>query len=119
MVLKLYTEGHFSSAHFLNDYSGKCAQIHGHTWKLSVWVKGDEQLLQTNGMLWDFNNIKEAIKELDHVNLNVVLNKNPTAENIALHIYHSLKKGAPKLAFKVRVYENPIPPLAYCETGDF
>jgi 6-pyruvoyltetrahydropterin/6-carboxytetrahydropterin synthase len=119
MTIKLYKEGYFSAAHLLNDYDGKCAQIHGHTWKVAVWVQGGEALIPANGILWDFNEIKKVLNQLDHTNLNTVLAANPTAENIALYIYRFFKQEAPLLAFRIRIYENPVAPLAYCETGDF
>ena len=32
----LKTSASFDSAHFLSGYNGKCANIHGHTWKIEV-----------------------------------------------------------------------------------
>lgn len=119
MVLTLYKEDFFDSAHSLCDYEGKCSELHGHTWKLSVWVRGEESELQPNGILWDFSNIKKITAKLDHKNLNEVLDVNPTAENLSLYIYRELKRDYSKLQFKVRVYENSLTRIAYCETGDF
>ena len=36
-ISKVFT---FDSAHHLNDYQGKCKNIHGHTYKLEVTLKG-------------------------------------------------------------------------------
>jgi 6-pyruvoyltetrahydropterin/6-carboxytetrahydropterin synthase len=33
---KLSTEFTFDSAHFIRDYDGPCAQMHGHTYKVRV-----------------------------------------------------------------------------------
>lgn len=119
MILTLYTEGFFDSAHYLNNYEGKCAHLHGHTWKVCVWVKGSEEQKKADGILWDFNNLKKITQVFDHACLNEVMTENPTAENISLFIYRALKKDDPGLEFKVRLYENALSKNSFCETGDF
>ena len=119
MTLTLYKEDFIDASHRLNDYDGKCSNIHGHTWKICIWIRGDEADLQPNGILWDFGNIKKITSMLDHKNLNEVLPDNPTAEHITLFIYRQLKKDYPHLLFKIRVFENAVSKLAYCESGDF
>ncbi|HAO21312.1 MAG TPA: 6-carboxytetrahydropterin synthase QueD [Desulfobacteraceae bacterium] len=119
MYLTLYTEDYIAAAHSLENYPGKCAAVHGHTWKICVWVKGQEKDMQPNGILWDFSNIKTVVRKLDHVNLNNVLKSNPSAENIALFIYAALKGDHPQLLFRIRLYEEVAPCHSYCETGDF
>lgn len=119
MKLTLYTEDYFDAAHFIEEYDGKCANLHGHTWKICIWVRGDEQDIDARGILWDFGNLKKIVSEFDHKNLNEVLNVNPTAENIVLYAYKKLKKEYPGLDFKVRVYEKIIRKESYCEAGDF
>jgi len=81
-----------SSAHFLREYEGKCKDLHGHNWKITVRVRGEK--LKSNGMLVDFGDLKKLMKsveeELDHKCLNdveIFRTKNPTAENIAEYIY--------------------------------
>lgn len=69
-----------SAAHSLElDYESKCQNLHGHNWIITVYCKSEE--LNSNGMIVDFSQIKEAIP-LDHINLNEKI-KQPTAENIA------------------------------------
>lgn len=51
---------YIDSAHLLRGYQGKCANIHGHTWRVEVTLKG-EQLNQI-GLLVDFHDIKKIIK---------------------------------------------------------
>ncbi|HPO48724.1 MAG TPA: 6-carboxytetrahydropterin synthase QueD [Spirochaetota bacterium] len=119
MELTIYTEDFFDSAHFLENYEGKCSRLHGHTWKVSVWVKGDDANRDKSGILWDFGNIKEITESLDHKVLNEVLNESPSAEYLALYIYKELKLRNSNLKFKVRLYEKIYPKEAYCETGDF
>ncbi len=119
MILTLYCETTFDASHKLTGYNGKCSRLHGHTWKVSVWVKGDENQLDDVGILWDFGNLKDVVKELDHCYLNDILKENPTSENITLHIYKKLKSSYSKLDFKIRVYENAVGSIKYCESGDF
>lgn len=118
MELTLYTETFFDGAHYIEGHEGKCAVLHGHTWKVCVWVKGDESLCAENGILWDFGNIKKISERYDHKNLNEVMDFNPTAERIVTEIYKTIKTDSPKLLFRVRVYENIASRESYCEGGD-
>jgi 6-pyruvoyltetrahydropterin/6-carboxytetrahydropterin synthase len=74
--------------------------MHGHTWKVKVEVKTDK--VNEIGICYDFKSLKELINknidELDHQNLNQLApfkNINPTAENIAHYLYHSIQKRLP------------------------
>ena len=85
----------FSAAHSLRDYEGPCSKVHGHNWLVEVVVSGHE--LQSNAMLVDFGDIKQAASEvlsrLDHTNLNEVppFDKiNPTSENLARWIFEEM-----------------------------
>ena len=118
MKLTLYTEDFFDAAHYLNDYNGKCSNMHGHTWKVCIWVSGDEEDLDKSGILWDFTKLKTYVKEFDHKILNELLDFNPTAENLSLFVFKKVKKDKPNLNFKVRVYENFTSRHSFCETGD-
>lgn len=83
--IKLSVKGHFDSAHYLNDYKGKCANLHGHRYEYQINLVGS---VKENGMVIDFKEVKKAMKlfeELvDHRCLNEVFHFNPTAENTAL-----------------------------------
>lgn len=39
--MKVTKEITFDSAHMLSNYEGKCSNLHGHTYKLQVTLKGD------------------------------------------------------------------------------
>lgn len=119
MKLTLYTEGFFDAAHCIKNHPRHCAALHGHTWKVSLWVRGDENLLNEIGILWDFGNLKTVTQEFDHTNLNDIIKDNPTAENLTIYIYKALKKKDPQLEFKVRVYESIVSKKSFCEGGDF
>lgn len=88
-----------SAAHRLNNYEGKCKNLHGHSWHITVYCKGKE--LQDNGILVDFATIKAAINSFDHTHLNEKLSNNPTAENLAKKIFEMLP-----LCHKVMVQEE-------------
>ena len=119
MELTLHTEGWFDAAHHLEKYEGACSRLHGHTYKVEVWVKGNEEQLNEAGILWDFGNLKQIIKKFDHRSLDDIYKVNSTAENQCIEIYNQLRGMDKDLKFKVRVYEQLAPKRSYCETGDF
>jgi 6-pyruvoyltetrahydropterin/6-carboxytetrahydropterin synthase len=81
--MKLGLIAEFDAAHSLPGYQGKCANIHGHTYKVEVVIEGP---VGENGFVMDFFQLKKilgsALGDFDHRNLNDIL-KNPTAERIA------------------------------------
>jgi 6-pyruvoyltetrahydropterin/6-carboxytetrahydropterin synthase len=97
-MYELKTIIQFGAAHQLRNYKGKCENLHGHNWKIEVYVKGEN--LDENGLLVDFKVIKdktkEIVEELDHKFLNELeyfRDINPSSENIARYIYESLERG--------------------------
>lgn len=93
-TMKIVTD--FAAAHLLRDYEGPCNRLHGHNWKVEVEVGASN--LDRIGMGMDFKDIKQATKrlidEMDHRNLNDLPpfdEINPTAENIACHLYQGLR----------------------------
>ena len=88
-------EDSFAAAHYIKNYHGKCENLHGHNYKVRVYVKGEE--LDKGGMLLDFSILKKALKEvfkdLDHRNLNEIElfeRFDPSAELIAKYIFDRL-----------------------------
>ncbi len=71
----------FETGHALYGYDGKCKNVHGHSYKLSVTVIGtplSDALNVKFGMVIDFSDLKKIIKDeivdvFDHV---TVFNKN-------------------------------------------
>jgi 6-pyruvoyltetrahydropterin/6-carboxytetrahydropterin synthase len=93
--LKIVTQ--FAAAHQLREYQGGCENLHGHNWKVEVFVKGEK--LGKDGLLIDFQVIKnatrEVLEELDHTFLNELapfLEQNPSSENIARYVFNSLNR---------------------------
>ncbi len=115
----------FDAAHQLRDYIGKCANVHGHTYKLEVCIAG--QKVSQVGMLIDFFDLKklmqEVVEELDHHFINEIApydEINPTAENMAFQIYQRLRRQVadhnPALHLKyVQVWETPTCSATYSE----
>jgi 6-pyruvoyltetrahydropterin/6-carboxytetrahydropterin synthase len=98
----------FAAAHNLRDYYGKCEDLHGHNYKVRVVVEGPE--LDSTGLLYDFVHLKKVIegiiRSLDHKYLNELApfdTLNPSAENIARHIYEETSKQLQKSSNAARV----------------
>ncbi len=82
----------FDAAHRLEKYHGKCEELHGHTYRLSVTVEGERD---DEGMVIDFLELKALVGKhvlayLDHKYINDVITQ-PTAENIAEWIFGVLE----------------------------
>lgn len=95
----------FEAAHVLPRHDGKCARLHGHSWKLTVEVANDRLETQgpKTGMVMDFVDIKAAVaplleSKLDHYYLNDSLEMaNPTSENVARWVFDRLLPKLPLL----------------------
>lgn len=113
----------FSAAHFLRDYPGDCARLHGHNWDVEVFVRCEK--LNELGIAVDFRDIKRALREVlqdfDHTNLNdlsVFRNQNPSSENMARVLYQALGKkiDTDKVSVsKIKVSETPNTAASYWE----
>ena len=92
--LKVVTR--FAAAHQLTMVGKKCENMHGHNWKIEVYVIGKN--LDKAGVLVDFGEIKKHVAGimtlLDHKYLNELPsfeNKQPSSENIAYLIASELQ----------------------------
>ena len=128
----LKTKSEFDSAHFLKDYEGKCANIHGHRWKVVIEIYSEtlSQEGTNRGMVVDFGKLKHDLKretkKLDHTLLIekgslkkttikamkeegfkiVSLDFRPTAENLAKYFYGIMSTVGYNV-LKTEVYETP------------
>ena len=100
----------FGAAHNLRNYGGKCENLHGHTWRVEVALKGNT--LDDKGLMKDFKEVKKGLNEVlakfDHSYINEIspFDKiNPTAENLSKHIFEELKVMFVEL-FEVSVWES-------------
>ena len=113
----------FSSAHNIRGYEGACERLHGHNWRVEVFVCAEE--LDRLGMAMDFKRLKaetrSVIDGLDHCYLNETPPfdvENATAENIARFIYKKLSdalKGSNVRVSRVRVWESDSAAASYSE----
>ncbi len=136
----LKTEQSFDSAHFLSGYQGKCSNLHGHRWRVIAQIKGEDlkEDSQTRGMLCDFGEIKEALKELcDDLDHSFIYEKGslkdktiealteegfrlievdfrPTAECFAKYFYDAMKEKG-YAVHRIEVYETVNNCAAYEE----
>jgi 6-pyruvoyltetrahydropterin/6-carboxytetrahydropterin synthase len=103
----------FSAAHYLKEYKGKCEKVHGHTFQVEVEIAVRE--LDRTGIGFDFTEVKRALTATlpDHTLLNEVFPFNPSAENIARHLYGELKKTYPVKS--VTVWESEDASATYAE----
>ena len=115
-MYRLRIKSHFDAAHKLVGYEGKCSRLHGHTWKVEVFVVGDK--LDKIGMLMDFIALKkkvgEVVERLDHNFLNDLKEiDNPTSENVSRYIYNNLRDLPKSVRLeRVRVWESSS---SWCE----
>jgi len=92
--LKVVTR--FAAAHRLTMVGSKCENMHGHNWKIEVYMTGHK--LNAGGVLMDFGEIKahlaDVMKKLDHKYLNeldYIPDGKPSSENIAYFIATELQ----------------------------
>ncbi len=125
-LFELTVETQFSAAHCLRGHPGRCAQLHGHNYKVVVTVTSER--LNQQGMVVDFAELKrvclELIDPLDHTLLNdcpAFAEVNPTAEALARHIYQGLAEKLANMLFdgvrpaRVTVYESERSYATYWE----
>ena len=126
MNSRIYKNAYFDASHRLLHYNGKCANLHGHRWKVEVWVRGSVD--RVTGILADYNLIRETIEHYDH---QVILNEqdpmatcleqfqpvirtpgDPTSELLADIIRERINSectatGLDAVVVKIRVWESP------------
>lgn len=107
-MFELRVEHSFPAGHALRNYPGKCANVHGHNYRVQVAVCGER--LNELGLLVDFGDLKRALRsiceELDHQFLNdlpAFADVNPSAEGLARYIHMEMRKRAGELFADGRV----------------
>ena len=79
--IRITKQFNFETGHALFGYDGKCRNVHGHSYKLSVTVLGtpiDDNTNVKYGMVIDFSDLKKIVKEeiVDQFDHATVFNKN-------------------------------------------
>ncbi|WP_396183006.1 6-pyruvoyl trahydropterin synthase family protein [Flavobacterium sp.] len=80
-TIRITKQFSFETGHALYGYDGKCKNVHGHSYKLSVTVIGTPIEDATNvkyGMVIDFGDLKKIVKEeiVDQFDHATVFNQN-------------------------------------------
>jgi len=105
-MYELTKEFKFEASHVLPWTEGKCKQLHGHSWRGWLILKGSilKRHGPETGMLVDFGRaaalLAPVIADLDHHHLNDIMPE-PTSENVARYIFdriYSVALGDPHLA---------------------
>jgi len=119
--LKIISE--FSAAHRLENFYGKCESLHGHNWKVEVYLLGNR--LDDTGLVKDFGVVKaqarEVLAELDHKFLNELpafQQQNPSSENLARYLFQRLGtvlNGDEVRVSRVSVWESDTSCASYFE----
>ena len=122
--IRITKQFNFETGHALYGYDGKCKNVHGHSYKLSVTVIGKPITDVSNvkfGMVIDFSDLKKIVKEeivdvFDHAtvfNQNtphvelakelkdrghhvILVNYQPTSENMVIDFSTKIKKRLPE-----------------------
>lgn len=86
----------FAAAHFIPDHPGKCRNMHGHNYRVRVYVRAES--LDHLGMVLDFSYLKQLMKETIGIYDHKVLNEippfdriNSTAELLCEHIFNEIQ----------------------------
>ena len=102
--LKVVTK--FAAAHQLTMVGTKCENMHGHNWKIEVYVTGEK--LDDGGVVMDFGVIKKHVRDimslLDHKYLNELeffQQSQPSSENIACLVADKLQQKIDTSSVKV------------------
>lgn len=102
----------FAASHQLEGLAPdhKCARLHGHNYKVQLIL--ESRVLSSEGFVEDYGDLADFRKyldcRLDHRHLNDVLPEvgNPTAENLARHLWCVARHQHPDV-IAVRVSETP------------
>ncbi|MFK7049860.1 MULTISPECIES: 6-carboxytetrahydropterin synthase [Flavobacterium] len=121
--IRITKQFNFETGHALYGYDGKCKNVHGHSYKLSVTVIGSPITDKENvkyGMVIDFSDLKKIVKEeivdiFDHATVFnettphielanelkqrghhvILVDYQPTSENMVVDFAAKIKKRLP------------------------
>ncbi len=111
----------FSASHCLDHLPDghPCSRIHGHNYVVTVELRS--KTLNSDFFVRDYrahDPVKRYLdNELDHKHLNDILLMQPTAENIANHLFWMFKPSMPEL-YAIEVSETPKTSARYEEDID-
>lgn len=95
MGMAITTTRVFSASHQLKLYDGSWEPLHGHNWRVRVTVSAKK--LDKIGVVMDFHDLEarlhDVLNPLHNSHLNdakAFMKRNPSAENVAVHVSESL-----------------------------
>lgn len=96
-VIRLTKEFSFEAAHSLEGYDGLCREIHGHSYRLFVTVKGEPERNSDSpklGMVMDFGILKRIVNEqiVDRLDHAFMMRRTENAEEVLLALGGSFSK---------------------------
>jgi len=122
--IRITKQFNFETGHALYGYDGKCKNVHGHSYKLSVTVIGVPIVDRSNvkfGMVIDFGDLKKIVKEeivdvFDHATVFnqttphielahelqqrghhvILVDYQPTSENMVIDFAQKIKNRLPQ-----------------------
>ena len=119
----------FDAGHRIVGHKGKCARLHGHTYKVHILCQGK---VKDPGFVVDFGDIKDLVNEWDHQMLLWIddplwgpqgnpnkreqllgsfgclcLAFNPTAENMAAYLAKKIVRTFGLISTQVTLWETP------------
>jgi 6-pyruvoyltetrahydropterin/6-carboxytetrahydropterin synthase len=113
-MFTLCVKDSFAAAHRIEDYNGKCEDLHGHNFLVEVLFAGEK--LGKGGMLVDFailkNYLKDVLDSLDHKYINDLpffKERASSSEYLAIYIFNGMKKlieGIGVTVKEVKVWES-------------
>jgi 6-pyruvoyltetrahydropterin/6-carboxytetrahydropterin synthase len=123
LPFSVFKDFRFAAAHQIPGHRGGCENLHGHSYRVRVWVRASA--LDALGMVVDFADLKAAMEEVvgpfDHAFLNEVPpfdQRNPTAELLAQHVFAELRRRLDderKRVTRVEVWESDTAAAIYEE----
>ena len=124
-AIRITKQFSFETGHALYGYDGKCKNVHGHSYKLSVTVIGKHITDKSNvkfGMVIDFSDLKKIVKEeivdqFDHATVFnettphielanelksrghhvILVNYQPTSENMVIDFAKKIRSRLPEV----------------------
>ena len=90
-VIRLTKEFSFEAAHALEGYDGRCREIHGHSYRLYITIKGEPESNPESpkyGMVMDFGELKRIVNEqiIDRLDHSFMMRRTPDAEQIVAEL---------------------------------
>jgi 6-pyruvoyltetrahydropterin/6-carboxytetrahydropterin synthase len=120
-VFTVFKDYAFAAAHSIRGHAGGCENLHGHNYRVRVYVGADR--LDHLGMVVDFAEVKAVLAQVlgpfDHRLINEVPpfdRVNTTAELLAEHVYGEVARRLDDerlRVLKVEVWENDSSCAAY------